>query len=66
MKLETCLQCENRIVVIDEWVDDDGSPNQRIYWYCMYDQTHEDDCQYFLPLKNKDAHTYTHTRGRIK
>lgn len=62
MKLETCIQCENRIVVIDEWIDDDGSPNQRIHWYCSFAQTDEDECQYYEPKYNIDTRTYTRTQ----
>jgi len=43
MKLETCFKCKNRVDCRRHYIDKDGYECDEMYWYCLYDQTHEDD-----------------------
>lgn len=62
MKLETCFKCKNRVDCRRHYIDKDGYECDEMYWYCLYDQTHEDNCQYYEPKYNIDTRTYTRTQ----
>jgi hypothetical protein len=50
--LERCRQCKNRIVVDKCYADVDGSMVHEFYWYCIYDQAHNEICTYFMLKDN--------------
>lgn len=52
MELEICIHCKNRIEVHHSYIEDENKIDE-MYWYCLYDQTKEDDCQYYED-KNTD------------
>jgi len=52
IKLEICLKCNNRIVAEKHYIDADGSMVREFYWYCLYDQTHNDTCECYEPIDN--------------